>query len=181
MKHLPNLLSAARLLVAPYLFLVLWRHEYGPSLVLIVICGITDGLDGFLARKLSASSKLGAYLDPVADKVLLSGAFLTLALSGAIEKWLAWIVLGRDAGILLFAGAVFLFTRSLRSFPPSIWGKASTVAQILFILDLIGNLPLLEGFKWAVVALAFVSGLDYLRVGQDIILRGLGKPAPPRP
>ncbi len=169
MKHVPNLLSLARLLMAPYLFLVLWRREYKLALVVIVVAGITDGLDGLFARRFGASSRLGAYLDPIADKVMLSGTFLTLALDGAVEKWLAVLVLGRDAGILLFAGAMFLFTKSVRNFPPSIWGKASTAAQILFVLALESHLagfigePVVTMLKWLAVVLTAWSGLDYLR------------------
>ena len=111
-KLIPNLLSAARLALAPYLFWLLWRREYGAALAVCFVAGVTDGLDGFAARKFSAFSRLGGYLDPIADKVLLSGAFLTLALDGAIERWLAVLVLGRDAAILLFAaGARFCSRR----------------------------------------------------------------------
>jgi cardiolipin synthase (CMP-forming) len=177
-KHIPNLLSLARLAMAPFLFLMLWRHEYGTALALIVLAGITDGLDGLFARRLAAASRLGAYLDPIADKVLLSGTFLTLALDGGIQKWLAVLVLGRDAGILLFAGAAFLFTKSLRSFPPSIWGKASTAAQIAFVLAVVMHYAgfrmelLVMALKWLTVALTAWSGIDYLvrgvaMAGQD--------------
>ncbi len=169
MKQVPNLLSLARLLMAPYLFLIFWRREYKIALVVIVIAGITDGLDGLIARRFGASSRLGAYLDPIADKVMLSGTFLTLALNGAIETWLAVLVLGRDAGILLFAGAMILFTKSVRTFPPSIWGKASTAVQILFVVALASHLagfvgqPIVTALKWLAAALTAWSGLNYLR------------------
>jgi cardiolipin synthase len=168
-KHLPNLLSLARLLLAPYLFWELWRREYGVALAVIAIAGVTDALDGLLARRLNAASRLGSYLDPIADKVLLSGAFLTLALDGAMETWLAVLVLGRDVGILLFAAGAFLFTKSVRRFPPSIWGKASTAAQILFVLALVmhfvgyADLVVVTILKWLAVALTVWSGIDYLR------------------
>jgi cardiolipin synthase len=167
-KQLPNLLSAARLALAPYLFFLLWRRDYALALAVCVVAGVTDGLDGLLARKLGANSRLGAYLDPIADKVLLSGAFLTLALDGAIELWLAAVVLGRDALILLAAGA-FALAKSARDFPPSFWGKASTAAQIVFIVALISHLAgladlwLVTLLKWLVAALTVWSGLDYAR------------------
>ena len=69
---------------------------------------------------------------------MLSGAFLTLAIDGAIAKWLAMMVLGRDALILIFAGIAFLFTK-VRSFPPSFWGKASTTSQIIYIFVLLAH------------------------------------------
>jgi cardiolipin synthase (CMP-forming) len=172
LKHLPNLLTLARLVLAPFLFLELWRREYRMALVLIAIAGITDGLDGLLARRFNSSSRLGEYLDPIADKVLLSGSFLTLALDGAIETWLAVLVLGRDAGILLFAAAAFLFMKSRRSFPPSIWGKASTLAQILFVLVVVSHfagyasLTLVTLLKWLTAGLTVWSGLHYLWIAR---------------
>jgi cardiolipin synthase len=176
-KHLPNLLSAARLALAPYLFVLLWRRQYAPALAFCLVAGLTDGLDGLLARRFHVSSRLGAYLDPIADKVLLSGAFLTLALDGAIERWLAVVVLGRDAMILLFVGGAFLLT-PIRSFPPSIWGKASTAAQIAFIGVLLAHLAgfvpgstgvfLVMVMKWLTAALACWSGAHYGWVGLSM-------------
>lgn len=166
MKLIPNLLSAARLALAPYLFLLLWRHQYDLALAVCFFAGFTDALDGFLARQFKASSRLGAYLDPLADKILLSGAFLTLALDGALNPWLAALVLGRDAMILLLAGGALLFT-TLRNFPPSIWGKASTAAQILFMLIFLlylcgwADARLAGLMKWIMVAITAWSGLDY--------------------
>ena len=134
---------------------------------MVFVAGVTDALDGWLARRLGAASHLGAYLDPVADKVLLSGAFLTLAVDGAIEAWLAALVLGRDALILLFAAGAFLFTKSVRSFEPSIWGKGSTAAQILFILAVLlhfvgfAGSPVVTGLKWLTAALTAWSGIHY--------------------
>jgi len=165
-KHIPNLLSAARLALAPYLFLLLWRQEYRLALAVSVICGVTDGLDGLAARYFEANSRIGAYLDPIADKILLSGAFLTLALRGTIERWLAAIVIGRDVFILLMAAWGFLFT-SIRSFPPAFSGKASTTAQIIFILLLMMHLAgwigpvLVVVEKWITVGWAIASGLEY--------------------
>lgn len=169
MRQLPNLLSAARLALAPWLFVALWRREYQLALAIIVIAGVTDGLDGLLARVLRADSRLGAYLDPIADKVLLSGAFLTLALDGAIALWLAILVFGRDLLILLLAGGAFVFTKNVRDFPPSIWGKASTAAQILYVLAVIAHLAgfavqlAVAPLEWLVAALAVFSGFDYVR------------------
>lgn len=157
MKLIPNLLTASRLVIAPYLFLLLWRREYGLALVLIFVAGVTDGLDGLAARKFGGMSRLGAYLDPIADKVLLSGAFLTLALDGAIETWLAVLVLGRDVLILLFAAGMFVFT-SVRSFPPSFPGKASTTAQIIFVVVLLLHFVGFLSHGWVATARFFVVG-----------------------
>jgi cardiolipin synthase (CMP-forming) len=183
-KIIPNLLSAARLALAPYLFLLLWRRQYGLALAVCFIAGVTDAFDGVLARRWKASSKIGAYLDPIGDKVLLSGAFLTLALDGAIEKWVAILVLGRDVLILAMAASAFLFTK-IRSFPPSWWGKASTTAQICYVLALllhfVGFFPLalVELGKWIAVALAIWSGAHYIWIAIKVLrgqprLRGPG-------
>lgn len=168
MKHLPNLLTAARLALAPYLFLLMFRHRYSTIIPLFILIGITDVVDGFLARRYGASSRLGAYLDPVADKILLSGTFLVLALTGAIEWWLAAVVLGRDLLILVAAGVLY-FATARRNFPPSPWGKISTFVQIVFLCFQIGSLagiavaPAATALKWLTVALAVASLTDYAR------------------
>jgi len=165
-KLIPNILSGLRLVISPYLFYLLWHREYKIALAIAFVIGWTDALDGFLARKLNAQSRLGAYLDPIADKVMLSGLFVTFALDHVIEPWLALIVIGRDVFILLLVAAAFLFTK-IRSFPPSIWGKGSTAAQILFTLAVLLHLagfadtPILLPLKWLVAALAGWSGIDY--------------------
>lgn len=168
MKHLPNILSLARILAAPYLFWLMWRHEYWLALIVMFIMGVSDGVDGWIARRFDAHSKLGAILDPIGDKVLLSGSFLVLGLDHMIPAWLMWLVLGRDALILLFAGAVLLFTKIRREFPPTWWGKASTVCQICFVLvvllhalavvpEWLGDLGI-----WLTAALTSISFADYV-------------------
>ena len=168
MKYLPNLLTAARLALTPYLFWLMVRHEYRTIIPWFIVIGVTDVVDGFLARRYQASSRLGAYLDPIADKVLLSGTFLVLALTGAMETWLAVVVLGRDVLILAAAGVLYLAT-GRRNFPPSPWGKLSTFVQILFLCFQIGYLsgiavaPAVTALKWLTVVLVVVSLSDYAR------------------
>ena len=154
--------------LAPYLFLLMFRHQYRTIIPLFILIGVTDVADGFLARHFDASSRLGAYLDPLADKILLSGTFLVLALTGAIETWLAAVVLGRDVLILAAAGMLYLAT-ARRNFPPSPWGKISTFVQIVFLCFQIGYLagiPVSTAvitLKWLTVALAIASLADYAR------------------
>jgi cardiolipin synthase len=168
LKHLPNLLTSARLLAAPYILYLLWTGGYRTALVWFAIASATDVLDGFLARRLRVVSKVGALLDPVADKVLLSGSFLTLGLKGAIPLWLTAIVLGRDFMILGFA-IVALLRKTRRDFPPSVWGKASTAAQIAYVLFAVGHAaaitPLIVAtiLSWISGTLTVWSGVDYLR------------------
>lgn len=168
MKQIPNLLTLSRLILAPYLFYLMTRADYAAVIPWFIVIAITDSLDGYLARKLDAGSRLGAYLDPIADKLLLSGSFLVLAITGAIDTWIAVVVLGRD--VLILAGAGVLYMRkALHDFPPSVFGKLSTFAQILFIGFRLGVLagisvdPVADALQWVAAALAVVSAADYAR------------------
>jgi cardiolipin synthase len=126
-KALPNLLSALRLALAPFIFSFLWLGNYRWALLLFAVAALTDYLDGFFARRLGVDSRVGAVLDPVADKVLLSGTYLTLALTGGMPAWIAWIVLGRDALILAGAGALLALPGSGASFRPRRGAKSAPV------------------------------------------------------
>jgi cardiolipin synthase (CMP-forming) len=167
-RHIPNLLTVARLALAPYVFLLMTRREYGAVIPWFIVIAATDSLDGYLARRWRATSRWGAYLDPLADKLLLSGSFLVLALTGGIEWWLATVVLGRDALILLGAGILYL-RKASREFPPSVWGKLSSFAQILFLGFRLGVLvgiavsPIALALQWMVAALTVASLADYGR------------------
>ncbi|MEP6961716.1 MAG: CDP-alcohol phosphatidyltransferase family protein [Acidobacteriota bacterium] len=169
MKHVPNILTMARLAASPYIFWLMWTRQYGAVLVWFAVMGLTDGLDGYVARRFHAASKLGGYLDPIADKVLLSGAFLVLWIGGTIPGWLAGLVLGRDLLILLFGVGLSVFSKTKRDFSPSQAGKLSTLLQILFILAVVGqgagygNEALSATLAWAVVAVTAWSGLDYAK------------------
>jgi cardiolipin synthase len=175
MRYIPNLLSGARLLAAPYVCRLLWDRDFKSALLWMAIIGATDGFDGYLARRFQWQSKLGAMLDPLADKVLLSGAFLTLGLSGQIPAWLAWLVLGRDAVILIFAAGVLLLTQIRREFPPTYLGKLSTTFQIVYVLLVAG-----AGAGWVPLVVAYVgsglvalvtawSGVDYARLASSTL------------
>lgn len=171
MKLIPNLLSAARLVVAPYVYWLLWHREYGMALAVCFFAGISDALDGLLARKFGAASRVGAYLDPVADKIFLGGAFLTLALDRKVGLWFATLVISRDVLILLFVAGTFAFT-PLRDFPPSNWGKLSTAAQIAFMLVLLlqlNGIPvgiLVDVMLWLTAALTLWSAIHYAWIGR---------------
>ena len=174
MKQIPNLLTAARLLAAPYILYLLWTGEYRAALVWFATASATDVLDGFLARRLRVVSNAGALLDPVADKVLLSGSFLILGLKGINPFWLMALVLGRDLLILGFA-LLALVRKTRRKFPPSAWGKASTAAQIACVLFAAGHeaaiTPLIVAtiLGWIAAALTVWSGIDYfIRMSRQV-------------
>jgi cardiolipin synthase len=167
MRHVPNILSAARLFAAPYVFVLLWTHDWNAALAWMAIIGATDGIDGYIARRFNAASRLGTFLDPVADKVLLSGSFLTMGLNGMIPSWLVWLVLGRDVVILLFAIGVLLITKTRRDFPPSTAGKLSTLVQIVYVLTVVaakaGYVSVTAGevLGYLVLAATGWSSVDY--------------------
>jgi cardiolipin synthase (CMP-forming) len=129
----PNELTFLRLAFLPFFIIAIKYDHYGIALAVLVLAGLSDGLDGFLARELNQRTRLGAYLDPIADKLLLSSSYFVLALKGKIGWWLAILVLGRDV-LLLTACATILLTVGYRPFPPSIWGKATTFFELLLIV-----------------------------------------------
>ena len=162
-RKLPNLLTVARLALAPFIVWLIVRHSYGEALALVVLAGITDALDGFAARRFGAVTRSGAYLDPIADKALLCCLYIAFGFSGAVPWWLVAVVFGRDLFILGQVAAAMILT-TIRDFHPSIWGKLSTVVQVgAALILLIDNGNLLP--RWfvfgAVTAAAFWSALHY--------------------
>src|ERR1017187_5228921 len=128
----PNQLTFLRMAFLPlFLSLVIYDH-YILALAVLLLAGVSDGLDGLLARKLNQRTVLGAYLDPIADKMLLSSSFLVLSLKGKILWWLTILVLTRDLTLLVGA-AVIILVVGYRRFPPTIYGKMTTAAQIILV------------------------------------------------
>lgn len=135
---------------------------------MLIVAGLTDGVDGLLARRLNQKSPLGAILDPIADKLLLSSSFFVLALKGKIHWWLTILVLSRDL-LLLITAAVIIVVAGYRPFPPSIYGKWTTTFQILlvFVVVLSANvqqpwlLELNRVLTILVAALTVFSGFHY--------------------
>ncbi len=164
----PNELTLLRLAFLPFFIIAIKYDRYAVALGILVIAGITDGLDGWIARGLNQKTSLGAYLDPIADKLLLSSSYIVLALKGAIGWWLAILVLGRDV-LLLTACVVILLTLGYRPFPPSFWGKATTFFEIvLIVVVLVTEVTQRQSFSmlelvcgYIVAALVVISGLHY--------------------
>ncbi|HWA02880.1 MAG TPA: CDP-alcohol phosphatidyltransferase family protein [Rhizomicrobium sp.] len=130
--HLPNLLTALRLCAAPFTAILILRGSYGLALAVFVFAGISDALDGYLARRLSPGSQFGVYLDPAADKLLMLASFVTLTMIGAIPIWLTALIIGRDLAIVMGVAAAKLLSLPLEVAPLAI-GKASTVIQVAFV------------------------------------------------
>lgn len=129
MRQIPNLLTGVRIALTPFLGAAIARGDCVPALWLCGLAGATDAADGFLARRFGWATRAGAYLDPVADKFLLTVVYLSLAAGGQAPLWLTLLVIARDLVILGMAGIGLLLT-NIRDFPPSLWGKISTVVQI---------------------------------------------------
>ena len=132
----PNQLTFLRLGFLPFFIISILYRRYDVALSVLIIAGLTDALDGLLARRLNQKTALGAYLDPIADKLLLSSSFVVLALDHRISWWLATLVLSRDI-ILLTSAAVILVVSGYRSFPPSFYGKLTTALQILLVFAVV--------------------------------------------
>ena len=164
----PNLLTLLRICLAPFLVAAILEGRFALSFVLFIAAGLTDALDGTLARWLKQRSVLGQYLDPVADKLLLSTIFLVLMHEGLIPTRVTVLVFGRDVGILLVS-AILYAAVGRREFKPSIFGKANTIAQVSAVAAVL--LHQLTAAHWVVVfrtlaldatiLLTVVSGLHY--------------------
>src|SRR5882762_778950 len=126
----PNLLTLLRLFIIPFLVIEILDGHYRVAFALFLLAGISDALDGLLARWLSQRTTLGLYLDPIADKLLLSTLFLTFTHAGLMPRYVTVLVFSRDLGILLIATLLFA-TNTLRDFHPSLFGKLNTLVQII--------------------------------------------------
>jgi cardiolipin synthase (CMP-forming) len=177
----PNLLTLARICLAPFLVAAILEDRFELSFYLFLVAGLTDALDGTLARMLKQHTMLGQYLDPVADKLLLSTLFLVLMHMGLIPVRVTVMVFGRDVGILVVA-AILYAAAGRREFKPSIFGKANTLAQIAALAAVL--LHQLTAARWvaevrmmalgATMVLTVVSGLHYAwvvsrRTGAPVI------------
>jgi cardiolipin synthase len=170
--NLPNLFTLARLVLAPFVASDILHDRYGRAIILLFAAGFTDVIDGFLARRFQISTRVGAYFDPIADKILLSVIYVSLGLAAALPWWMVAVVFGRDVLILAMAGYGLLFT-ALRQFPPSVWGKISTFFQIAAALVVMGaraGIPAPVTLALALMLVATVaSGLHYVWRGMGML------------
>ncbi|MDP9158742.1 MAG: CDP-alcohol phosphatidyltransferase family protein [Acidobacteriota bacterium] len=145
----PNQLTLLRMMFLPFIVIKLVEGHYISALVLFVLAGLSDGLDGLLARTLKQQTVLGQYLDPIADKLLLSTMFLVLSILHAVPWKFTVLVFSRDISILS-ASAVLYAIAGLRDFRPSIFGKANTFAQVAAIFFVM--LFLVDHDRWIAIA-----------------------------
>ena len=179
-----NQLSLLRLVFIPFVILSILYGQYRTAFVLVLIAGLTDGMDGLLARRLGQQTTLGSILDPLADKLLLNSAIVALGVVQQLPLWLVILVVSRDA-IIITVSLVMILTATRKLFPPSFCSKANTVAQVstvlltLFVL-LVPN-ELLAALRvagiYATAGLTVASALQYAsRTAES--LRGVEQTSP---
>ena len=132
LRHIPNTLTIIRCLLTLPMAYYLWQKSYNMALVLFVIAGVSDGLDGYLAKRFSWQSRFGAIADPLADKLLLVTGFFTLSMIQVLPWWLAVLVIGRDMVIVIGA---YVYHRLFGPYDmqPSLLSKFNTLTQIVFL------------------------------------------------
>ncbi|CAN5649243.1 hypothetical protein BH24ACI2_BH24ACI2_15310 [soil metagenome] len=172
----PNLLTFLRMALIPVFATLLFYGYSNWALLVFIVAGISDGIDGFVARRFNQESELGTILDPIADKLLMTTAFIILTLPNIfpptrhlpVPFWVTAAVIGRDVLIIAVAGAIFLLTE-FRGFKPSWLGKLSTLVQVFAVglILLAAVFPQLRSFYLPTVyttvfALAFFSGVHYI-------------------
>lgn len=174
---IPNLLTVLRILITPAFVVAFVNKDYTLSLFLFFLAGVTDGLDGFIARFFNQKSKLGALLDPLADKVLLMTTYICLGIVKWVPVWLAVLVVSRDLLILGGIGLLsFLGVDIKEQIKPSFLSKINTLVQIVLVLEILGLksklwspfLPL-NHLYLGVGIFTFLSGLSYVWRGVSYL------------
>jgi len=175
--NVPNSLTVLRILLVPVFvgFLIYERYEY--ALIVLAVAALTDGLDGTIARVANQRTRLGAYLDPLADKLLLTSGFVTLAVLHLVPLWIVILVVSRDM-ILMTGTLVARLTESRVDISPTLLGKGTTLLQLVYILLVVlltarqMDLHLIQPVLYLMVALTIVSGFHYLYRGVTHVSAG---------
>ena len=173
---IPNLLTILRVLLTPLLVIFLLEERLSEALIVFIVAGITDGLDGLIARLYKQKSRLGAFLDPLADKLLLATTYVILAVQNLVPSWLTVIVLSRD--VLIVLGVFVLFMQDLPfEIRPTLSSKLTTCAQIITAIVTMGTAlatphPLLKSILFHITAVVTIgSWAQYMVKGIRIIQR----------
>jgi cardiolipin synthase len=177
---IPNLLSLLRMGLVPVFIIAVLDGEMRKALMVFAVAGITDALDGFIARFWHQQSLLGAYLDPIADKLLLTSAYVALAIPTLnhgflIPVWITVLVIARDV-LLVVVGLLMYLAAGVRKFPPTILGKVTTVFQVLAVVLVMlagGPFPRLDTVAlfvlYGMTGLTVASGLNYVYRSNRLI------------
>ncbi|OHE24343.1 MAG: CDP-diacylglycerol--glycerol-3-phosphate 3-phosphatidyltransferase [Syntrophobacterales bacterium RBG_19FT_COMBO_59_10] len=174
--NIPNILTLLRIIMVPVIVILLIQESFLKALIVFVAAGLTDILDGFLARFLHQQTVLGSYLDPIADKALLVSSFVTLSVLHIIPGWLAVLVISRDLFILLGISVLSIMSISVE-IRPAFVSKVTTTLQLITVLLSLSALCLPGGIReiwllplyWVTAFFTIVSGLNYMARGMKII------------
>lgn len=173
--NIPNLISIARILITPFFVILLMKKMFFFALLIFTIAGISDALDGLFARYFNQHTILGSYLDPLADKILLTSAFISLAILKVVPGWLTVIVITRDILILLGIAMVTIMGKKI-TIKPSLVSKCTTAVQLatifLILLDnqcTINELIVLWPLYLITSFLTIISGLHYIVTGLKML------------
>ena len=171
--NIPNFLSLLRIILVPVVVIFLIQGSYGQALFTFTLAGLTDALDGALARLLSCQTVLGSYLDPIADKLLLTASFVTLAILGIIPSWLTVIVISRDF-IILLGIAILSMISAPYVIKPAFVGKVTTALQIgtIFLALSFQAFSRDVSYDWIRIA-CWLTGLFTIASGLIYIIRGI--------
>lgn len=168
LNQIPNMLTVIRLLLILPFAVCVYRDQYAYALLIFFIAGLSDGVDGFLARQFNWKSRFGAIADPLADKLLLMTAYVMLMWTGELEAWLIILIISRDF-IIVIGALLYHYLVSHYEIKPSILGKACTMIQIVYVLAIIINLAGWPMPEWAisyglylVAFITLISGMHYV-------------------
>jgi cardiolipin synthase len=177
--NIPNILTVLRILLTPLLVIFLLRGMYTFALLVFSLAAISDGLDGLIARYLNQRTTLGAFLDPIADKLLLAASYVSLAMLDIIPSWVTVIVISRDILIVLGV-AVCAINRAPLKVDPTLISKCTTVSQLSTVFlallnpEFPGSGQLLVAMYWITAGLTTMTGLHYTYVGLNMIQESPG-------
>jgi len=164
---IPNILSCLRIILVPFFIMAMNSKDYSAALKIVIIAGLTDSLDGIIARKFNQISKLGIFLDPLADKLLLLSIMITFYINGLAPKWFITLVFIRDA--LVAAGWLEIYLRKKKITKPTILGKISNASQVIIFAYILLSTnfdipPIPESGYFVVSFLAIVSLFQYILI-----------------
>ncbi|OQX63417.1 MAG: CDP-diacylglycerol--glycerol-3-phosphate 3-phosphatidyltransferase [Deltaproteobacteria bacterium] len=163
----PNLITSIRIILTPIFIIYLLNDEALSALVLFTVAGISDAADGVVARLFDQKSTLGAFLDPLADKILLNSAFVVLSVKGYVYPWVTVIVISRDVLILLGVLILYLHGQEFK-LQPSVVSKTTTCLQLATVFVVLSKgyfppfFPICDGLFWVTGGITIVSGLHYM-------------------
>jgi cardiolipin synthase len=174
--NIPNTLTMLRILLVPVIVILLMQGAFLPAFLLFLASGLTDMLDGYLARVLNQQTVLGSYLDPIADKALMISCYVTLAVKKVLPGWLSVVVISRDCIILIGVAVLAIMSVSYK-IRPVLLGKVTTAVQIMTVLVFLAGRAFpgliadsfMGGMVWATAFFTIVSGFQYIMIGVRLI------------